>query len=440
MMRFAGAAALALFAAACDQTPVDLPVETELLLGTETVTLHVGGSTAVAAEVVDQSGVALRNALVKWASSNGAVATVDQMGTVAAVAEGEAEIIASYGSLTASIPVTVLREDRDFVQKVEFIGTSGTYNWNLGSIELGIRLFDGRGVMKACDFAHEVSISASSSDESVAWVEAIPDIFGCRLEVDLDAPGTATITLKVNGAEATYDLTVTEDWLGARFLPDNPTTARAGDTISVGVIVYDDQGNPVEGRTVNFSRPFGTLLEPAVKTGADGIARTRWVIPTDLRFHGTASRWIGYDLDLGNGNTGSNSYNVTISAGNPASLSFFRWDTKVARYLPVSGSSLTLETGAAATRLLVAAYDKHGNLVSSTGGVATRTIGGTVTASFAGSANISDYQLTGNSRLLDVSSASEQTEELEVKIVWDGGTPDEIELTKKLTLKFVDPS
>jgi hypothetical protein len=440
MTRLFTAAAVALFAAACDNSPVDLPVETELVLGTEAVSLFVGGATAVSAEVVDQNGVALRNAIVKWATSNAAVAAVDQLGTVVAEAEGTAEIIASYGSLTASIPVTVKREDRDFIQKVEFIESSGTYHWDIGPVELGVRLFDGRGVMKSCAFADEVSISASSSDESVAWVDAVPDIYGCRLEVDLNAPGTATITLRVNGAEASYDLTVTHDWSSARFLPDNQRTARAGDTLSVGVIVYDDNGNPVEGRTVNFSRGIGTLLDPVVKTGADGIARTRWVIPTDLRFLGIGAKWIAYDVDLGNGSTDYDSDYMTISTGLPHSLKYFYLQPD-GRYRPVQDDTLTLEAGAPATRILVNAYDKFGNLINTLSPIHTFTDGGAGVMGAADNLTIGtqfiDFNLGSRSRYINVSSATAQTVNFEVEVDW---AADEIKLTKKLTLKFVDPS
>lgn len=444
MMRFAGAAALALFAAACDQTPVDLPVETELVLGTEAVTLHVGQSTAVSAVVVDQSGVALRNAEVRWAISNATVAEVDDWGEVYAVAEGTADIIATYGSLSATIPVTVLREDREFIQKVEFIEESGSYHRTRNNIELGLRLFSGHGFMQNCNSWMVQPVSAASSNPAVASVGANPAIGDCSLQVTLHQAGTATISLTVNGASASYELTVIDGDLDLQWVANLPTTAAAGDTVTVSALVTNEKGEPVEGRAVFFSPGatfVGTLMTTEAVTGANGIASVRWAIPTSLRYLGTGNRSVIASIEGVNGQrftTGAHTVNVT--AGKAASLAYFRYDDALDRYVPIAGTSVTLETNTI-TEIVVASYDKHGNLISSVGSTASRTIGGTVTANFIGAVNLSDYQLINRAAYrLNVSSTTEQTADLEVKVVWDAGTSDEIELIKTLSFKFVDPS
>lgn len=437
MMRFGGAAALALFAAACDQTPVDLPVETELVLGTEAVTLHVGQSTAVSAVVVDQSGVALRNAEVRWATSNAAVAVVGQTGTVSGQAEGEAEIIATYGSLTASIPVTVQREDRTFVQKVEFIDEGGSYHKDHGTVQLGLRVLNGQGRMVDCFNTNSLAISAASSNPAVASVLAVPTtIANCRLEVTLNQAGTATITLTVNGASTSYELTVTDEWFNLAWVAGQSANAVAGDTVTLRAIVTNEKGEPVAGKMVHFDREIGTMLETEAVTDVNGIASARWAVPPSLRHLGVGAYDVSIAIDNGAGTSFGTTRPITVARGKPASLQFYYEDPDNAgRYLLISNTSLTVETGT--TSILVVAYDKHGNIVASSTGNHTIDMGGTATANTPGTHNFVDYWLNASSRLINVNSATAQSADLDVELEW---AVDSIKLTKKLTLNFVDPS
>jgi hypothetical protein len=388
--------------------------------------------------VVDQSGVALRDAEIRWASSDGAIVAIDPWGYIDAIAEGSAEIIATYGSLTASVPVTVLPEVRDYIQKVEFTETSGSYHKSRGNINLSLRVFDGTGYMTSCSGANSLPVSASSSNEAVATVVAVPAINNCRLPVTLNQAGTATITLTINGSSATYDLAVTDGSLTIGWAANHPGNVEAGDTVAFSAIVVNENGEPVEGRTVHFDRNRGSLLESEAVTDANGVATVRWTAPTSLRFIGEISATITAATDnLGGMGRIHAARVIDIERGNKAaSFSFFRLDTNLNRYVPISGNALTLETGTNTT-ILLAAYDKHGNLVASSTGAATSNIGGTASVAAALDANLTDYSLTANSRRITVSSATEQTVDLDVELEW---AADEVKLKGKLTIKFVNPS
>lgn len=61
----------------------------------------------IAATIRDQSGSVMNKRAVDWTSSDPAVATVDGSGTVTAVSTGTAAVTASYGGLSAQVPVTI---------------------------------------------------------------------------------------------------------------------------------------------------------------------------------------------------------------------------------------------------------------------------------------------------------------------------------------------
>lgn len=59
------------------------------------------------ATAVDAAGATVTNATVTWSSSNVAIATVDSAGKVTPVGVGSADIVATSGTVTAKVPMTV---------------------------------------------------------------------------------------------------------------------------------------------------------------------------------------------------------------------------------------------------------------------------------------------------------------------------------------------
>lgn len=83
---------------------VVIPVES-ITLDYTSLTLSIGGSATLTATVKPDNA---SDKTVVWSSSNSAIASVDQNGTVTALAEGRVEIKASAGGKEAICPVTVL--------------------------------------------------------------------------------------------------------------------------------------------------------------------------------------------------------------------------------------------------------------------------------------------------------------------------------------------
>ena len=79
----------------------DHPVRTSLVVDTSTMTLSIGES------AVRMATSKAEDAVITYTSSNPAVATVDDNGTVHAVVPGEATITATAGDKTATCKVTV---------------------------------------------------------------------------------------------------------------------------------------------------------------------------------------------------------------------------------------------------------------------------------------------------------------------------------------------
>lgn len=110
MRRLAPAAALALaLAAACSETPVDLPTATTLRLNADSLRLTAGDQGfSISATVSDQQErPLLPQPVVTYTSSNPTVALVSPGGTITPLTVGAATIVAQFGAVADSLPVVV---------------------------------------------------------------------------------------------------------------------------------------------------------------------------------------------------------------------------------------------------------------------------------------------------------------------------------------------
>lgn len=82
-----------------------------LTLSAESVTLHPDDTLSVSAAIVPEDF----SALILWKSDNDAAATVDENGTIKAIAKGVARITAQCGDMTAAVRVEVVAADADEV-------------------------------------------------------------------------------------------------------------------------------------------------------------------------------------------------------------------------------------------------------------------------------------------------------------------------------------
>lgn len=72
-----------------------------------TLALEVGDTADLVATALDAIGQPVAGASISWSTTNAAVATVDDNGTVAAVSAGSAEVVAEVDAVFRTLDVTV---------------------------------------------------------------------------------------------------------------------------------------------------------------------------------------------------------------------------------------------------------------------------------------------------------------------------------------------
>ena len=194
---------------------------TGIALDQETLALAINGAESAkltAAPVPAESTEPLDG--VAYTSSNEAVATVAEDGTVTAVADGEAEITATLGDYTASCKVTVTTAP----DGIKFGKASGSLTVG-GSTTL--KLYTTPSEAAAPDMSQ---VTFASSAEDVATVDG-------EGKVTAKKAGKATITATYNGLTAEYSLTV-----------NNKAAAPAGgSTAASGSAATGNSTSPVTG-------------------------------------------------------------------------------------------------------------------------------------------------------------------------------------------------
>ena len=227
-------------------------------------TMVVGSLTQFSAEAEDAASSPLPGVPFAWMSSNPAVATVDGVGSVVALAAGTATITASAQGFTGAAQVTVLAATSISWVRVTPIATN---------FEVGLaRQFFAEAHDSFGRLIPGVAFSWTSSDPTVATVD--PNL-GLATSV---APGSTTITASVGGVQGTATLSVDQNSqltvlvTGAirvndplpnvRILHQDPTTgAVLGDmtTDANGVAAFGDIGNTRTTVTLVFDNGFGEI-------------------------------------------------------------------------------------------------------------------------------------------------------------------------------------
>lgn len=163
-------------------------VEAEsIVLSNTTMTINIGNAQAVTAEVMPED---TSDKTIDWSSSNPAVATVNNVGVITGVSTGTCTITATCGEASATLTVTVKKPVEQVVlNKSEVtIKEEETFTFTCTIVP---------------NDASEKNVSWTSSDSSVATVNAIGTITGIKA-------GTCTITATCDGKVATANITVKE--------------------------------------------------------------------------------------------------------------------------------------------------------------------------------------------------------------------------------------
>ncbi len=174
--------------ASCNVTVISTTVEaTGITLSDTSLSLTIGSWHQVQATVTPDNAT---DKTVTWTSSNPSVATVDNWGTVRAIAAGTATVTASCGNVSASCTVTVANIEATAI--------------TLSDISLSINIGGWHQIQATVtpDNATDKTVTWSSSDPSVATV----DKWGTVRAI---AVGTATVTASCGNVSASCAVTVT---------------------------------------------------------------------------------------------------------------------------------------------------------------------------------------------------------------------------------------
>ncbi len=163
---------------------------------------EIGGTTELSAAVYDGEGVAIPGAVVTWSSSDEAVVTVSEDGELEATGEGTATITAQSGDASATAEV-VVDLDAQVAQALEVTPEEVLFTVVGETHELTAIVLDADGME-----IPDATVSWSSSDEAVVTVSE-------EGELEAVGEGSATITATSGDVEATVEVTVEAEAVGA---------------------------------------------------------------------------------------------------------------------------------------------------------------------------------------------------------------------------------
>ena len=212
--------------------PPPAPVATTVTVTPETATFAALGNTVqLAARVLDQNGQAITNATISWASSDGAVATVDNAGLVSAVGNGSATVTAASGEASGSATITV----EQVATSIRVSPEADTLGAIGATTQLSATAEDANG--------REVPGSAFtwvSSDTLVATV----DESGLVTAI---GNGSATVTAASGEASGSATITVEQVATSIRVSPEADTLGAIGATTQLSATAEDANGREVPG-------------------------------------------------------------------------------------------------------------------------------------------------------------------------------------------------
>ena len=227
------AAMMALLATGCDNgssEPEPVAVES-VTLNVTTLALAPGAKEKVTATVLPENA---DDKTVVWSSSDLAVATVGDDGTVTARAEGTATITAHAGGKTATCAVTVNK----ITEKPEPVAVeSVTLNATTLTLEPGKTDMTLTATVTP-DNADDRTVAWSSSDTAIATVSEDGTVTAVSI-------GEASITAQAGGKEATCTVTVKQILIAVEnvTLDETTLTLMRGDTGKLTATVTPDNAD-----------------------------------------------------------------------------------------------------------------------------------------------------------------------------------------------------
>src|SRR5580704_6339655 len=248
--------AYALMLAACSSSATGPNAHgvADIVMTPDTLTVAVGDSATIQAQPVTASGASISGVTLFWSTSDPSIATVDQLGTVKAVAAGTATIDASYAGVSPKQParVTVVGVP---VASIVIAPTTvtlrigATFQFTDTTKDAAGHILTGRAV------------TWSSSDTTVATVDQAGLVIAKK-------QGSLTITVASGSVSANAAVTVTAVPVAKIVIaPKNPTVT-VGQTTQLVATPEDSVGDPLTGRVITWASSDTTTA----KINQSGIA------------------------------------------------------------------------------------------------------------------------------------------------------------------------
>jgi uncharacterized protein YjdB len=247
---------------------VSAPVPTSIAIIPGSLSLTLGQSTQVAAEVRDAKGVAIPNQAITWSSKNAAIAPISSTGMINGTTVGQTMVQASSDGLTDDAQVSVTSVPAASVT------VSPT------SLTLAV------GDTARLSATVRDASNAILTDRAVTWSSSNPGVatVGVTGLVTAVTAGSANISAVVDGITTTATVTVTPP-APPPVASVSATLASAsltvGQTTQATAVLKDAAGNVLTGRTITWSSAntdvatiSSTGVVTAVSAGSASILAT----------------------------------------------------------------------------------------------------------------------------------------------------------------------
>ena len=189
------------------------------------------------AAVLDAGGQSITGAVVDWASSDQAVATVSNDGLVTAAGNGSTRITARSGEVFASVEITVSQIPGSITLEPD----QATLTALGATLQLNATVLDGSDQP-----IPGAPVEWDSSNEAVATVSE-------HGLVTATGNGSARITARSGDAAASTNITVAQAAGRITLEPDQATLTALGATLQLNATVLDGSGQPISGAAVEWA-------------------------------------------------------------------------------------------------------------------------------------------------------------------------------------------
>lgn len=239
---------------ASDQRPLTITqIATGVAVAPDSVVLgDLGATTSLSATAVDRRGAPVSMPAVTWSSSDGAVVTVDSIGSVTAVGTGTAAITATVGGVAGAATARVVP-----ALTLEAAGPSQQSAEVATSVALSARVrdvagpgYEGASVTWTVLTGSGTITSAAQSSSDANGFAAATWLLGTAA-----GPQTARASIESRGATVVTDFTATAlpgPAVAAALLADSVLLSGVGETVFLGPTFADLYGNVTAPTAVNW--------------------------------------------------------------------------------------------------------------------------------------------------------------------------------------------